>query len=103
MLTPGEFVIRKAMVNKYGQSMMHDINMGSFSMPGYGAPERSSNVSPADVSVSNISSINAPVYNVYDMNFSINGSNQSADEIANRVMVKMRQLQSHNIRSNRGN
>jgi hypothetical protein len=103
MLTPGEFVIRKAMVNKYGQSMMHDINMGSFSMPGYGAPGRSSNVSPADVSVSNISSINAPVYNVYDMNFSINGSNQSADEIANRVMVKMRQLQSHNIRSNRGN
>jgi len=103
MLTPGEFVIRKAMVNKYGQSMMHDINMGSFSMPGYGAPERSSNVSPADVSVSNISSISAPVYNVYDMNFSINGSNQSADEIANRVMVKMRQLQSHNIRSNRGN
>jgi len=103
MLTPGEFVIRKAMVNKYGQSMMHDINMGSFSMPGYGAPERSSNVSLTDVSVSNISSINAPVYNVYDMNFSINGSNQSAEEIVNKVMVKIKKLQSHNIRSNRGN
>jgi hypothetical protein len=42
------------------------------------------------------------VYNSYDMKFAISGTSQSADEIANTVMFKMRQLQNQGIRNNRG-
>ena len=97
-LTPGEFVIRKAMVKKYGESMMKDINMGSFSVPRYNAP-MSPNVEMTRVNNNNVI---APVYNNYDMDFAISGSNASADEIANKVMFKIKQVQSSAIRTNRG-
>ena len=54
------------------------------------------------VNTTSSTSINAPVYNTYDMKFSVNGSNANADDIANQVMFKMRQLQSQGIRNNRG-
>lgn len=99
MLTPGEFVIRKAMVNKYGKPMLEAINQGSFSLPKYNMPEMET---AEVVQTSNVSNINAPVYNTYDMKFAINGTNANADDIANRVMFKMRQIQDQGIRSNRG-
>jgi hypothetical protein len=97
-LTPGEFVIRKAMVNKYGDAMMRDINMGSFSVPRYNTPMM------GDVKLEKVQNNNmiSPVYNNYDMDFTISGSNASADEIANKVMFKIKQVQSSAIRSNRG-
>ena len=100
MLTPGEFVIRKAMVDKYGIPMMESLNQGSFALPKYDLGSSS----PEMTVVSNnmVSSINAPVYNTYDMKFAINGTNQSADEIANKVMFKMKQIQDQGIRGNRG-
>jgi TP901 family phage tail tape measure protein len=99
LLTPGEFVIRKSMVKKYGQPLFEAINQGAFAMPRYNVEEVSPKNIKANVSSANI---NAPVYNKYDMNFEISGANASADEIANKVMFKMKQIQSVNIRSNRG-
>jgi hypothetical protein len=100
MLTPGEFVIRKAMVDKYGSPLMSSINQGSFSMPRYNAGREMPEIST--VNSTSVSNISAPVYNTYDMKFSISGTNQSADEIANKVMFKMKQLQGQQIRGNRG-
>jgi len=100
MLTPGEFVVRKAMVEKYGLPLMEALNQGSFYMPTYDAGPQSPQVDAVGGAM--VSNINAPVYNTYDMKFSINGANQSADEIANKVMFKMKQLQSQGVRSNRG-
>lgn len=100
MLTPGEYVIRKAMVDKYGLPLMEALNQGSFTMPTYETGPITPEVGV--ITSNNISNVNAPVYNKYDMKFSINGTNQSADEIANKVMFKMKQIQSHNIRGNRG-
>jgi hypothetical protein len=100
MLTPGEFVVRKAMVDKYGMPILNALNQGSFAMPKYNMGE---DLEADIVSVNNnVSNINAPVYNTYDMKFSISGASQSADEIANKVMFKMKQLQGQGIRSNRG-
>ena len=100
MLTPGEYVIRKAMVNKYGIPLMEALNQGSFAMPTYDTGPEMPEIGA--VSMNNISNINAPVYNTYDMKFSISGTSQSADEIANKVMFKMKQVQSQGVRSNRG-
>ena len=113
-LTPGEFIVRKAMVNKYGEPMLRAINQGSF-VPGYsmGAINQGNFSSPSYkvehpfVNVTtqqktSLSSINAPVYNTYDMNFSINGANASADEIANRVMAKIKRVDSARVRSING-
>jgi 23S rRNA pseudoU1915 N3-methylase RlmH len=98
MLTPGEFVVRKAMVKKYGKSMLSDINLGSFSMPRY----NTGRATTAKINNNAVSaSINAPVYNTYDMNFTINGTNLGADEIANQVMVRLQRSKDTMIRSNR--
>jgi TP901 family phage tail tape measure protein len=100
LLTPGEFVIRKSMVEKYGMPMMKAINQGAFAMPSYNVPS-GKNSSVDRASVNNTASINAPVYNNYDMSFAISGANASADEIANKVMYKIKQAQSQQIRSGR--
>jgi TP901 family phage tail tape measure protein len=99
MLTPGEFVIRKSMVDKYGIPMLKSINQGAFQMPSYNMPRGGSDVGAT--SVNNVTSVNAPVYNNYNMDFQISGANANADEIANRVMVKMKQIQNQQIRSGR--
>jgi flagellar basal body rod protein FlgB len=50
----------------------------------------------------NVANINAPVYNTYDMDFAIHGTNASADEIANKVMFKIKQVENRQMRGNRG-
>jgi TP901 family phage tail tape measure protein len=99
-LTPGEFIIRKSMVNKYGQPMMESINQGSFAMPRYDVPESGATavISP----VNNVSNVNAPVYNTYDMKFNIQGANANADEIAHKVMTKIRNIDNASIRGING-
>jgi hypothetical protein len=98
-LTPGEFVIRKTMVDKYGIPMLEALNQGAFSLPRYNV----GNTTPTEIkTVVSTANINAPVYNSYDMNFAVSGTNASADEIANKVMFKMKQVQAQGIRSNRG-
>jgi hypothetical protein len=75
LLTPGEFVIKRSAVKKYGIDNLKAINSGS---------------SPADSS------------SVYNYNVTINaGSNASADDIARTVMTKIKQVESQRVRGNR--
>jgi hypothetical protein len=101
MLTPGEYVIRKAMVDKYGMPMLNSLNQGAFSMPNYVTPQSSEtgNIESGSNSSTNVV---APMYNNYSVNVSVSNPNANPDEIANKVMFKMKQLQGQNIRSNRG-
>ena len=100
MLTPGEYVIRKAMVDKYGTPMFEKINQGSFSMPSFNTGEQT----PTNVSGNSGGNTNvvAPMYNNYSVNVSVSNSGASADEIANKTLMKIKQLQSTQIRSGRG-
>ena len=42
-----------------------------------------------------------PVYNNYDMSFTINGTNADAEDIARQVMFKINNMQRSQIRGNR--
>jgi hypothetical protein len=96
-LTPGEFVIRKSMVDKYGAGMLSDINTGSFSMPRFNmARPANRKISAPRPSTTNNTS--APVYNSYSVNVPVTGSNVSADEIALKVMSKIKSIESSSIR-----
>lgn len=98
MLTPGEYVMRKASVQKYGMPMLSKMNMGAFDMPRYDTQQPNiTSVQPT----SNTSNINAPVYNTYSVNVSAN-TNASADDIANTVMTKIKRVDSMAVRSFRG-
>jgi hypothetical protein len=100
MLTPGEFVMRKASVQKYGSSMLEKMNMGAFEMPRYNVqgPQEQTKASNT-----NNTSINAPVYNTYSVNVNVPNTNADPDVIANKVMMRMTQIDNSNIRSLRGN
>ena len=98
MLTPGEYVMRKASVQKYGMPMLSKMNMGAFDMPRYDTQQPNiTSVQPT----SNTANINAPVYNTYSVNVSAN-TNASADDIANTVMTKIKRVDSMAVRSFRG-
>lgn len=101
MLTPGEFVIRKAMVDKYGSPMLKAINQGSFTSPRFdtsGTMGSTMNVR-GEPSATNVV---APMYNNYSVSVNVSGTNASADEIANRTIMKIKQMQNTSIRSGRG-
>jgi len=100
MLTPGEFVVRKAMVDKYGVPMLKAINQGAFNLPKYNVAE--STAGNVSVKTQNTSNIISPMYNNYSVNVSVSNSNASADEIANRTIMKIKQMQDMQVRSNRG-
>lgn len=100
MLTPGEFVIRKAMVDKYGTPMFDSINQGSFSMPRYDT--QTSTEGNVKITSQNTSNIVAPMYNNYSVNVSVSNPNASADEIANKAIMKIQQMQNMQIRGGRG-
>jgi hypothetical protein len=100
MLTPGEFVIKKSMVDKYGIPMLSKINQGSFFMPKFNtSADPETKVSGSAQSGANIV---APMYNNYSVSVNVSGSNASADEIANKTIMKIKQMQGTQIRSNRG-
>ena len=100
MLTPGEFVIRKAMVDKYGMPMFNKINQGSFAMPRYNAD--TSSAGNVKVNNQNTSNVVAPMYNNYSVNVSVSNTNASADEIATKAIMKIRQMNDMQIRGGRG-
>lgn len=98
MLTPGEFVVRKSMVEKYGAPMLKAINQGSFVMPKYSSgPDTPSISSKGGASTS----INAPVYNNFSVSVSAT-TNANADDIANKAVMKIKQMQNMQVRSSRG-
>ena len=74
MLTPGEFIVSKFAVDKFGVDNLKAINNGENPMSG----------------------------SVYNYNLSVNvKSDANANEIANTVMMKIRQVESQKIRGNR--
>lgn len=96
MLTPGEYVIRKSMVDKYGLPLFEDINQGSFSMPKYGGFGKQV-ASVASGGKTNVDATIAPVYNTYSVN--VNAStNANADDIANTVLNRIRSIDSMSVR-----
>ena len=98
-LTPGEYVIRKSMVKKYGEALLNDINTGSFSIPKYKvASFGSGNLDSGKTKTE----INAPVYNTYSVNVNVPNANVNADEVANKVMHRIRSMDSASVRNYRG-
>ena len=72
MLTPGEFVVKKYAVDKFGVDNLKAINNGSYQGD-----------------------------SVYNYNLSVNaGTNASTDDIARAVMAKIKQVDSQRIRGN---
>lgn len=100
LLTPGEFIMRKSAVDKYGSSMLSKMNMGAFKMPNYSMGQKDGlNINSK---TTNKTSINAPMYNNYSVSVSVSGTNASADEIANKAVMKIKQMQNTAVRSGRG-
>ena len=101
MLTPGEFVMRKAAVQKYGMGTLSDMNTGKWNSPRYNTGKLYANSSPnvSSSSRGNMqNNISAPVYNTYSINVPVNQPGASADEIANKVMMKIKNIENSSIR-----
>jgi hypothetical protein len=98
-LTPGEFVMSKATVKRYGAASMAAMNQNSFRLPKYETDFKNITVDPRSVS-SGIANINAPVYNSVQVH--VPNSNASPDDIANKVIYKMQQLDRSRIRGTNG-
>jgi TP901 family phage tail tape measure protein len=73
MLTPGEYVVRRSSVDKYGKEMLKSINNGTYN--------------------------GESVYN-YSVNVNVK-SDANANDIAKTVMSQIKQIDSQRIRSNR--
>lgn len=73
MLTPGEFVVKKYAVKDFGLNNLKSINNGTYS--------------------------GNPVYN-YDLSVNMSGTNLSADDVAQTVISKIKQIDSQRIRGN---
>ena len=117
MLTPGEFVVNSASSKRFGP-MLEAMNNGSFkyytptapivpnnfSQPVYNMPSRSyaGADSPGGIyPTSNISpSLTAQDNSVYNYSLSVNveGTNTNANDIANVVMNRIKNIQSQQVR-----
>jgi hypothetical protein len=118
MLTPGEYVVNKASTKRFAP-LLEAINSGSFrystptaptvpnnfSQPVYNMPSReyadvgggigvysSSNSSPS------LTSLDNSVYN-YSLSVNVEGTNASANDIANVVMNKIKTIDSQQVRN----
>jgi hypothetical protein len=123
MLTPGEFVINRSATRKFGP-LLSAINSGmsgrsftgasyssaqtqysprGFNAPVYSVPDRSVPKSQGVSSVfggsseSALSQVDNSVYN-YNLSVNVEGSNSSADQIANVVIGRLRNIQSQQVK-----
>ena len=97
ILSPGEFVVRRSMVKKYGMPMLEALNTGS--LPRYSIPTGAGGISastPTDTQIS------APVYNTYSVNVNVPNASVNADDVANKVLYKIRQIDASAVRGYRG-
>jgi hypothetical protein len=101
--TPGEFMVRKAMVRKYGLPMLEAINMGAFKIPEMSEP--TFGIGGSDryrIPESGKAQGPETMYNnTYNVNVNVAGTDASPDDIANVVMAKLSQQNRGNLRSNR--
>jgi hypothetical protein len=111
MLTPGEFIVNRTATDKF-RPILKSINDGSiskllgsgFNKPVYNMPERdyadlgSSGISfPTSGGSESSTAIDNSVYN-YSLSVNVEGTDASANDIANVVMNKIRNMQSQNVR-----
>jgi hypothetical protein len=123
MLTPGEYVVNKRATSKF-KPLLQSINSGTFgggmmenrynvspgayaprdfNAPVYSMPDRSVPKSQGISSVyggnseAALSQVDNSVYN-YNLSVNVEGSNSSADQIANVVIGKLRNIQSQQVR-----
>jgi predicted nucleic acid-binding Zn-ribbon protein len=111
MLTPGEFVINRTESERFAP-LLNSINDGSmgrgmktYSTPVYSMPERSyAPQGPSGLSYSTPSSsesstaIDNSVYN-YNLSVNVEGSNLNANDVANQVMNKIKQVDAQRMRN----
>ena len=111
MLTPGEFVINRAESEKFAP-LLHSINDGSmsrglktYSTPVYNMPERNyAPQGPSGLSYSapgkseSSTAIDNSVYN-YNLSVKVEGSNLNANDVANQVMNKIKQVDAQRMRN----
>jgi TP901 family phage tail tape measure protein len=94
LLTPGEFVVRKSVAER-NMPLLNALNSNVFpATSSFGLPE-------VDSAPTNVSSINAPVYNTYSVNVNVADTNASPNEIADAVINKIKMKQDRFVRSNR--
>jgi hypothetical protein len=115
MLTPGEFVVNKKATDMYGP-LLAAMNgspaanlsmMGSktFSEPVYNMPSRGYSDVDGNVGVystsnssPSLTSLDNSVYNNYSLSVNVEGTNASANDIANVVMNKIKTIDSQQVR-----
>jgi len=93
MLTPGEFVMRKSVVDKYGP-MLSAINSPGFKMP------KSNSYSSGSSVNNNIVDNSSAMYN-YNIGITVPQSNASSGDIANAVISQIKYIDAQRIRGQR--
>jgi hypothetical protein len=111
MLTPGEFVVNRSATKEHGP-ILESINNGSMSellsslqLPVYSPPQRNyAPQGPSGIKYStpknaeSPSSVDNSVYN-YNLSVNVEGSNLSANDVANQVMNKIKQVDAQRMRN----
>ena len=101
MLTPGEFVVRKSVVDQYGP-LLEFLNNGtykSFEAPTYSNMSNSS-VKVGTGATGSLADNSSKVYN-YNVGISVNNTNADADDIAKAVMSEIKYIDSQRLRGQR--
>jgi TP901 family phage tail tape measure protein len=110
MLTPGEYVIKRQMVNKYGTKLFDKLNGGMlpnfgqnryrFNTPAFANVSSGLDIDPsASAGNSMAVSDNSSVYNSYSVNVNVS-STTNPNEIARVVMKEIKNMDNQGIRSN---
>jgi hypothetical protein len=87
------------MVDKYGMPMLSDINNGSFVIPKY---NMSSPVNTKVDAPNAKEESSGSVYNTYSVSVQVPNAQVSADEVADKVMYKLKTMNNGSVRSYRG-
>ena len=93
MLTPGEFVMSKSTVDKFGP-MLSAMNSPSFKIP------QSSSYSGASSGMNSVVDNSSAMYN-YNIGITVPQSNASSGDIANAVISQIKYIDAQRIRGQR--